>query len=125
MKFSTISLLTVAVLTVVHADSGSLDKNLKFAAECLSDGPKGSPPYVFCLNVKIGLQKRNGDIDKDQLRAFLLSFPGADPFLIDTIVKDCGKRHVGTALEIADNLKRCVESHANSGSDGIQSNELD
>nr|ALR72512.1 odorant binding protein 24 [Colaphellus bowringi] len=64
------------------------------------------------MNVHAGLQKPNGDIDKDDLRR-ALSEGIRDVITVDDIVDDCGQRVGSTAEEASVNLFRCIFGHSN------------
>nr|XP_023027500.1 uncharacterized protein LOC111515510 [Leptinotarsa decemlineata] len=80
----------------------------KLNEECIQ--PNALEPISLCMTVKLGLQKENGDIDKEALRTNLGKNTELTADHINEIVNECGDRHGGTAGEAANALSQCIRN---------------
>ncbi|XP_023021985.2 B2 protein [Leptinotarsa decemlineata] len=96
-----------------QADPGThADEYLIERARMEQVDPKKVGLHTLCMNVHAGLQKENGDIDKDDLRR-ALSEGIHDSAKVEAIVADCGVRVGDTPEEASVNLFRCIFGHEN------------
>ncbi|CAH1110281.1 unnamed protein product [Psylliodes chrysocephalus] len=69
------------------------------------------PKHTLCMNVVLGIQKENGDIDKDALKKDLEKEIN-DANKVSKILDACGTRAAGnTATEAATALSICLHKH--------------
>nr|ALR72503.1 odorant binding protein 15 [Colaphellus bowringi] len=130
MKSIIVCFVAVAFLALAFAEETEKEKMKRIHEECQSDpatkveesvlkaAEEGDVdvtkigPHTLCMNVKVGLQKENGDIVKDELRAGLRRVPGVDESKIESIVEECGQREGGTAEEAAIKLFQCLQKRS-------------
>ncbi|CAH1183513.1 unnamed protein product [Phaedon cochleariae] len=129
MKFCSLAAFIVGLVIIAAADDikqETKDRIQKFHNECqvdpetkvdeaiiekhLKDEPIDESQFakhILCMNVKSGIQKENGDVDKDGLKKLII----ADTDKVDEIVEDCGERNGITAEESALALLKCLKKH--------------
>ncbi|XP_023022681.1 uncharacterized protein [Leptinotarsa decemlineata] len=108
MKLSFGIVLAVTVLVLANAEN--IEKEYrKVQSEC--EKPDAIKPRSLCMNVKFGIQKENGDIDKDVLREKI----GYDHKLgvdkTNEMINECSVRQGNTAGEAADALSQCIRKY--------------
>ncbi|XP_023023794.2 uncharacterized protein [Leptinotarsa decemlineata] len=131
MQCRFVFVFAVAVVTSAFADESPLERITRLHKECqsdpatvvkdsvLEDARKGNVdvdaigPHTLCMNVKLGMQKPNGDIDKDELREAVKKLGNnINEATVENIVNDCGKRVEDTPNEAAITLYQCYARHA-------------
>ncbi|KAG5882958.1 hypothetical protein JTB14_019079 [Gonioctena quinquepunctata] len=141
MKCIAVVISVIAILVQAKIDENAKDLFERLHSECQADpatkvtdavleaSKKGDidveaiGPHTLCMNTKLGMQRPNGDVDKDELRAAITKIVVADDAKLDEIATDCGKRDGETANEAAVNLYLCFAKHTelHHGEHGLES----
>ncbi|XP_023023796.1 uncharacterized protein [Leptinotarsa decemlineata] len=100
--------LAITVLVLANAET-TKEKYLRFDSECKK--PDAIKSHDLCMNVKFGLQKENGDIDKDVLRAKFGQNLKISADELNEMINECSVRKGNTAAEAGDALSQCIRKY--------------